>query len=208
MGGENMSLGEKRRTSDFDRLVSGLKGGDAEARKVLSREFGTLLRRFFILRGLGVPDAEDLAVDCTSDIVMRIDRFENRGKGSFVGWCFKIARNKLADWHRKRCGSSYVGTTGGVPEVAYPSRDVSDPKLVQAVSKGLEALPDTDREILELRHFQPADSFAEIGRMLGISEGTARARCHRATKRLAGVLQSTQVVQEWLAKAAEPENRP
>ena len=175
-----MNPAEERRGSDLESLVSRMRGGDKEAWQA----FGTRPRRFFCWRGLSGPDAEELAMDCAADIIMKLDRFEDRGEGSFAGWCYALARNRLADWRRRQAKHSAQPLDASRAEPAAPPQDTSIRGLQDAVCTGLESLSENDREIIELRHFEAGDSFGQIGQALGVSEGTARTRHHRALQRL------------------------
>jgi len=196
-----MNPAEERRGSDLEALASRIKGGDREAWAT----FGKRLRRFFCWRGLPGPEAEDLAMDCATDIWMKLDRFEDRGEGSFAAWCYALARNKLADRGRKRKRRRERQLDQAAAGAPDPPEDASIQALGKAVYTALESLSESEREIIELRQFEAADSFAGIGRALGIAEGTARVRYHRALKNLGKVLASVPVVQDWVRRLAARE---
>ena len=196
-----MDPAEERRGSDLEALASRMKGGDREAWEA----FGKLLRRFFCWRGLSGPEAEELAMDCATDIWMKLDQFENRGEGSFAAWCYKLARNKLADRGRKRQRRREQRLDEPAAEPPDPPEDAGIQALQEAVCAGLASLSENDREIIEIRQFEAADSFAGIGQALGIAEGTARVRYHRALKNLDNVLASVAVVHDWLRRVTARE---
>ena len=191
-----MNPAEERRGSDLESLVSRMRGGDKEAWQA----FGTRPRRFFCWRGLSGPDAEELAMDCAADIIMKLDRFEDRGEGSFAGWCYALARNRLADWRRRQAKHSAQPLDASRAEPAAPPQDTSIRGLQDAVCTGLESLSENDREIIELRHFEAGDSFGQIAQALGIAENAARARHHRALRRLGRALEAVPAVQDWLRR--------
>ena len=190
-----------RRRNHHEGLVSRLKGGDEEALRASVAEVGDSLRRFFIWRGLSDADAEDLAVNCTSDIVMQMDRFKDQGDRKFMHWCFKVGRSRLVDWYRNRKSATLACRAAEIK--ANSSRDTGITSLEYAVRTAVASLSERDREMLVLRHFQPAHAFAEISEILGISEGAARVRCHRALGRLANVLKLDPLVQEWLSRTQD-----
>lgn len=162
---------------DTDELVSRMVQGDDDALRAFAGMFGKLFLGYFARCGLSQRDAEELAVTCVSNIVMRLDKFEDRGKGSFSAWCFAIARNCLVDLRRKRREHLLEQPEEVAADaVEGPEQEDGPNKLDKAVHEGLARLSNADREIIELRHFQPANSFAEIGQILRSSEKAAKGR--------------------------------
>lgn len=183
---------------DLEHLVARSKAGDQEALGTLAEKIGAILRTRLRFLGMDWVDAEQTAEECVERIVLRLRTYKVRSKGSFLGWCYKIAGNAFASWYRggKRSG---VPSLQHVPEPADEARpDHEETALGQAVWRAFDSLSATDREIIMLRHFQPASSFGEIGHMLGIGEGTARARHKRARDHLAALLKEEPTVLEWL----------
>ena len=57
----------------------------------------------------------------------------------------------------------------------------------EAVRRGLDGLPDDQRQILLLREIQGL-SYEEIGQVMGLEEGTVKSRIFRARKKLCAFL--------------------
>jgi RNA polymerase sigma-70 factor, ECF subfamily len=106
-----------------------------------------------------------------------------RGEGSLEGWVWRIA-------FRVAAGSkgSRELDVDEVPEVAFVDES-SDPTLAAAV----RALSPRRRLAIFLRYFADL-SYAEIGDVLGIAEGTVAATLSQAHRQLSAELASNEVV--------------
>jgi RNA polymerase sigma factor (sigma-70 family) len=106
-----------------------------------------------------------------------------RGAGSLEGWVWRIA-------FRLAIGSkgSRELAVDEVPEVAFVDEG-SDPVLAAAVRE----LPPQRRMAVFLRYFADL-SYAEIGEVLGIAEGTVAATLSQAHKQLGAELTANEVV--------------
>jgi DNA-directed RNA polymerase specialized sigma24 family protein len=77
-----------------DRLVRGLRAGDAAAHAELCARFGGRLHRYVAaLLGPRGDAAEDLMVEALVEAARNIGRFDGR-KGTFTAWLFGIARRQ------------------------------------------------------------------------------------------------------------------
>lgn len=185
---------------DYDELAHRAGLGEEDACEALARRLGADLLGFLVRCGLSQPDAEDLAVSCVGDVVLELQegRFESRGAGAFKAWVFKLARNRLTDQRRKRREQLLGGVDCQLPLLDEPEGRRSPGLLDRALDESLARLSEVDREIIELRNYQPANSFGEIGEILGISQQAAKGRYYRALKHLEAVLVSHEAVQLWL----------
>jgi RNA polymerase sigma-70 factor (ECF subfamily) len=110
------------------------------------------------------------------------DHHAFRGEGSLEGWVWRIA-------FRVALGStgSRELTLDEVPEVAFVD-GTRDPELVAAV----RSLPPQRRMAIFLRYFADL-SYAEIGEVLGIAEGTVAATLSKAHEQLGAELSANEV---------------
>jgi RNA polymerase sigma factor (sigma-70 family) len=102
-------------------------------------------------------------------------------------WLYGIARNVLRSHWRNSSGSYYDATD----ETVDPWDDVND-RLdsaagVQALASAVRALPAAEREVLLLVAWEQLTP-AEAAKVLGVPQGTARSRLHRARAALRHVL--------------------
>ena len=128
------------------------------------------------LRG---PAAEDAA----QEAVLRAWRMRTRvAVRDPKAWLTRIARNEALRLVSRESALAGRSTGEDVELVAGEEweRGVRD-RLV--ASTALAALPLPDREVLHLRYLEDLTQ-TEVAQRLGIPEGTAKVRLHRARKRL------------------------
>jgi RNA polymerase sigma-70 factor, ECF subfamily len=127
------------------------------------------------------PDAEEIAQDTFLKVHSSVRGYHNDGRAKLTTWIFAIARNSAIDFHRV-----------SRPEQEQLMDDVQIPEDGKVAGRNesylawlrleLPKLSSEDRNIL-LWHAKDF-SYAEIGIWLGIKEGTARVRHHRAMEKL------------------------
>lgn len=99
-------------------------------------------------------------------------------------WVYAIARNVFLMAYRaaKRRQAHESVAEGELPDVpVLPEALASDGR--KDLAKFLARLPELSREVLLLHHVAGL-SFREVGEVLGLSEGAAKVRAHRALEQL------------------------
>lgn len=133
------------------------------------------VERYVKYRLNGGSDAEDLLQDICMTAYLKYDQLEK--KESFKAWILSIARNRCADYFRKK-GTYREVSLESIPEsrLIYGRRGwtVSTP-----VEDTLEVLTDRDREVLRLFYWQQL-SLAAISEKLHIPIGTVKSRLNTA----------------------------
>ena len=110
-------------------LVEGVKRGDAEAWRRLTRLYGPLVYAWCRRAGLQAADAEDVLQDTFVTVASRIGEFRHGGEGhTFRGWLWTITRFKIGDWLRKQSRHP-VGTGGS--EALRRLNETPEPELPQ-----------------------------------------------------------------------------
>lgn len=161
--------------------------GDAAAFERLFRALAPSIHAFFV-RSVGSGAAEDLLQ--TTFLKLHGARRTWRRGERLRPWAFTIAARVRIDWLRR-----HGRAEGEVDddEVADPERrhDPADAVLAREradrVHAALERLAAPQRAVIHLHRFEDL-SFAEIGRVLGISEGAAKLRAFRAYAQLRTLL--------------------
>jgi RNA polymerase sigma-70 factor (ECF subfamily) len=128
-----------------------------------------------------VEGARDVVQEAFAQALRDQDGF--RGMGSLEGWVWRIA-------FRVAIGSkgSRELAVEELPEVALVDES-RDPTLALAV----RGLPPQRRMAIFLRYFADL-SYAEIGEVLGVAEGTVAATLSQAHRQLATALEANEVV--------------
>jgi RNA polymerase sigma-70 factor (ECF subfamily) len=121
--------------------------------------------------------------DVTSRVFMTaLDKLGSfRGEGTFAGWLFQIARNAAYDAQRQPLLQQLpedVPSGGTEPEQRLVEQERAD--LLRRLVRSLEP---EQQHLLALRYGAEL-SFAEIGAIVGASEGTVRVRLHRLLHQL------------------------
>jgi len=144
--------------------------------------FGELVRRhqrraYIVARSISATheDAEDAVQDGFLHAWRALDRF--RTDQPFSAWLGRIVANAALDLARRR----KVRATEALPEgLSVPQRDpAADAELRQRLGEALETLSAPQRSVVVLHDVQ-GFTHAEIGALLEMPEGTARAHLHHA----------------------------
>lgn len=152
--------------------------GDAEAFGRLFRSLAPSVHAFFA-RSLGRGAvAEDLLQ--TTFLKLHAARGTWRRGDPLRPWVFTIAARVRVDWLRRegRSERELVGAEERAPEVEPGDPAVAEERGAR-VRAALERLSEPQRVVVHLHRFEGL-TFAEIGRVLGISEGAAKLRAFRA----------------------------
>ena len=116
-------------------------------------------------------------------------------------WLYRLAMDSLIEaWRRQTCDgrdphreipwpdrSSAQQVLKLVDSATTPSEALAREELRQRVQEVLSTLKPIDREVLWMRHYDQL-SFAELAKLLNISENTAIKRYGRALRRLEELL--------------------
>lgn len=169
-------------------LLDRIRERDSAAlRTLFQRYHGRVFH--FVLRRLRDPElAEEVVADVFFEVWRSIDRFQWASRPST--WIFGIAHFKATGAHRDRSRHKRKSV---VPTNVESLHRVADPENTDAriaarnelaiVRRMLAALPDEQREVLELAVVEGLP-YEEIAGRLGVPEGTVKTRVSRARARL------------------------
>lgn len=165
-------------------IVEAARRGDVDSLGALFDMYYDRVYRFAYVRLGSVADAEEAAAETFSRMVRSIRRFTWRGS-TFAAWLLRIARNVVADEHRRRSRRP-EDLRGEIDDTA--TAPGAEETLLAAVESErlamtLAALPAEQRRVLELR-FASRLSAEEIGQVLGKSAGAVRIQQMRAIETL------------------------
>jgi RNA polymerase sigma-70 factor (ECF subfamily) len=125
-------------------------------------------------------EAEDLTARVFQRALQHIHKYEDRGV-PFSAWLYRIAHNLVVNWHRDRSRRKIVpldeliiSTLGReAPEYVTERREETD-LLLEAIRH----LPDDRQQLLILKFVERLPN-AEIGEIMGRSEGAVKSLYHR-----------------------------
>jgi RNA polymerase sigma-70 factor (ECF subfamily) len=156
------------------------------------RAFGPLYEHYvdriysYIYHRVGnVYDAEDLTSRVFFRAMSHVDTYVDKGY-PFSAWLYRIAHNLIANWHRDRGRRPTVS----LEDMVISSRPDEHPESVaqdederQLLTGAVAQLEPARRELLVLK-FNEGLSNAEIGQVLGKSEGAIKSLYHRTLLQL------------------------
>lgn len=168
-------------TQSDEELAALVQGNNQEAFGVLMDRYqGKLLRygRRFLAQSASVDDAVQ---DVFIKVYENIRSFDSTRK--FSSWIFRIAHNEFISTLRANSRSPLAIDMDTL--VSHPSYEI-DPALEeeriemqQAIERGLEVLPEAQREVVILYYLEEL-SYQEISDILRIPLGTVGVRLRRA----------------------------
>ena len=193
------------RTQVTQGLLDLAERGDSTARHDLLERYRGYLRRMVAARldrrVAARVDASDIVQETLADAALRLDDYLVTKPLPFFGWLRKLAGEHVIQAHRKHVLAQRrtVVRESRIPELSddsaiefarsfvapdtSPSNRLLHQERDEKVMETLAALPDRDREVLVMRHFEHL-STAEIAEALGITEGAVEGRLLRAVQRL------------------------
>ncbi len=125
-------------------------------------------------------DAEDLTAKTFYQALANIGRYEERGM-PFSAWLYRIAHNLVANWHRDRSRRKLIP----LDELAMASQDEDNPEPLaeaeeerKALLEAIRRLPPERQQLLILKFVEEMPN-AEIGRIMGRSEGAIKSLYYR-----------------------------
>ena len=176
---------------DEVRLVVRAKNGDPEAFQALIDRYRkavyTTIDR--MVGGWYPNDLDDFAQDVFLKLFRAIPRFDFQRKTKFSTWMYTFVRNYCFDVMKRHASrpreasltnpEERGGERAVLDDLPRPAAALLEAERRDVVRGALAALPPRLREVVVLRQYEGL-RFAEIGRIVGCNEGTAKARFHRA----------------------------
>jgi len=163
-----------------------LQAGDLRALAPLYERHGGEVRSMLLRTspGLGPEGADDLAQEVFLTFIDTLDRYEHQGK--LRSWLYGIAVRKARSrrrslWLRRALRLQHGVAASGTATAG--DRTAQRVEASQRISAALDAMPQTQREVVVLRLIQGL-SGEETARVLGISENAVGTRLHRARQAL------------------------
>lgn len=154
--------------------------GDREAFGELYARYIDRIFNYVYYRTGNTHDAEDLTARVFQRAMSHIHNYTDRGV-PFSAWLYRIAHNLVANWHRDRSRRQEI-PINDLP-VLPAKGDHPETSLVRTEEQGallrlIRKLP-PERQTLLILKFVENLSNAEIGQIMGRSEGAIKSLYHR-----------------------------
>jgi RNA polymerase sigma-70 factor, ECF subfamily len=170
-------------------LTRALVQGDEAAYRTFHETYVRRLSRYLLVITRGNEDAAREALQATLVRVVRhIKVFPDETQ--FWNWLTVLARTALADQRRKQ--QRYFAfldrfTVHARTEAVVANNGAADARLLALLDRGLHALPQDDREVVERKYFN-RQSVREIAEELQSTEKAVESRLTRVRRKLKEIL--------------------
>jgi RNA polymerase sigma-70 factor, ECF subfamily len=187
--------------TDESALVAALRAGDERAFMELVEAYTPGMRRLALTFVRTPSVADEVVQESWLGVLRGLDRFE--GRSSLKTWIYRIvangARTRAVREARSAPFSSFAGDdeTSVDPErfvgdghwasPVEPWQAVLDAEAREVIDRAIAALPEQQRQVIELRDVQgwPSD---EVCNVLELSETNQRVLLHRARSKVRAAL--------------------
>jgi RNA polymerase sigma-70 factor (ECF subfamily) len=154
--------------------------GDREAFGMLYERYIDRIFNYVYYRTGNLHDAEDLTARVFQRAMNHIKNYTDRGV-PFSAWLYRIAHNLVANWHRDRSRRQEI-PINEVPVLTskgdHPERNLVRSQEEDALLRLIRRLPPERQNLLILK-FVENMSNAEVGAIMGRSEGAVKSLYHR-----------------------------
>ena len=154
--------------------------GDQEAFGVLYERYVGRIYNYIYYRTGNPYDAEDLTARVFFRAMRHISNYEERGV-PMSAWLYRIAHNLVANWHRDRGRRTEIPLEEGAvyaASVEHPEMALLRTEERERLLAVIRELP-SDRQQLLILKFVEHLSNAEIGMIMGKTEGAIKSLYHR-----------------------------
>ncbi len=165
--------------ADENALVEQAKT-DPEAFGILYERYVKKIYNYIYYRVGNHHDAEDLTARTFHRALDHIDRYVQRG-APFSAWLYRIAHNLVANWHRDQSRRKVVSLEDiklSAQRREGPHQMAEQKEERDELLAAIRRLP-ADRQQLLILKFVEGLSNAEIGEVMGRSEGAIKSLYHR-----------------------------
>jgi RNA polymerase sigma-70 factor, ECF subfamily len=197
--------------TDTDELLRTASLGDEAARMQLLDRYRDRLRRMVAVRMdrrlASRVDPSDVVQEALAEAAHDLSDYLRNRPLPFYPWLRGVAWKRLVQLYRHHviarrrsvdreqpvapsladASAHVLAVQALVAGGSSPSRTLIREELIDRVHASLDRLDPADRDLLVMRHLEGMTA-AEVGAILGISEGAVRVRLVRALKRLRGLL--------------------
>ncbi len=163
-----------------DEVLEAAISGDNEAFGELYERYVTRIFNYIYYRVGNVSDAEDLTERVFIRALRHIANYNQRGL-PFSAWLYRIAHNLVANWHRDSSRRKDVPLDDGLllsQHFNFPEQELLRGEEQERLLQVIHSLPEERQELLILK-FVDDLSNAEIGKVMGRTEGAIKSLYHR-----------------------------
>lgn len=167
---------------------------DKEAFGVLYERYVTKIYNYIYYRTSNHQDAEDLTAKVFYRAMNHIENYVDRGV-PFQAWLYRIAHNLVANFHRNQGRRKIIPLDDYVAHTLRsdaPDKQAEQNEAEEHLMQAIRRLPDERQQLLLLK-FIEQKSNAEIGEIMGRTEGAVKSLYHRTLLALRDELQLREI---------------
>ncbi len=163
-----------------DKLLEQATHGDREAFGALYEQHVGRIYNYIFYRTGNTSDAEDLTERVFYRALRHISNYNDRGL-PFSAWLYRIAHNLVANWYRDNSRrkefplDDAVFTSG---QYDHPEHEILKSEEQERLLLEIRRLPPERQQLLILKFVEHLSN-AEIGRVMGRTEGAIKSLYHR-----------------------------
>jgi len=167
-------------------LVARCQAGDVEAFETIYRQHASRLYTLACRMAGSPEDGEDLLQEIFLQAYRKLGSF--KGDATLGTWLYRLALNHCLDYVRSRRAKMNKLTSAIEGEIACePAARRETPITRLDLERAVERLPEGCREAFVLHDVEGFDH-KEVGRLLGIAEGTSKSQVFKARMKLRALL--------------------
>lgn len=146
--------------------------------------------RYLLSRTSSQAEAEELTSRTFLNAFANLDRYRARGRG-FSSWLMAIAHNLLVNWYRdrgRRPPTAPLDEALDTPaDAPGPESSLERTESIRQVRAAVEGLAPDRQQLIALKYVDGLSN-AQIGRIMGRTEGAVKSLHHRTLRQLHGAL--------------------
>ena len=167
-------------------LVARSQAGDVQAFETIYRQHAARLYTLACRMAGSPEDGEDLLQEIFLQAYRKLGSF--KGDAALGTWLYRLALNHCLDYVRSRQAKMSRLTDTLDADTSYQPVARRDTPIARLdLERALERLPDGCREAFVLHDVEGLDH-KEVGRLLGIAEGTSKSQVFKARAKLRAML--------------------
>jgi RNA polymerase sigma-70 factor (ECF subfamily) len=162
-----------------EQILALAASGDREAFGLLYEKYVTRIYNYIYFRTGNVSDAEDLTAKVFMRAMRHIRNYRDLGL-PFSAWLYRIAHNLVANWHRDNGRKKEIPLDDGffTPFSKHPESEVVQGEEREKILRIIRKLPPERQQLIILKFVEQLSN-AEIGQIMGKSEGAIKSLYHR-----------------------------
>ncbi len=161
-------------------VLSRATQGDPEAFGILYQRYVGRIYNYVFYRTGDFYDAEDLTERVFLRAMRHLPRYRDRGL-PFSAWLYRIAHNLVANWHRDNSRRKEVPLDDQVlisHHADHPEQELLVNEEKERLLRVMHGLPPERQQLIILKFVEHLSN-AEIGQIMGRSEGAVKSLYHR-----------------------------